>query len=135
MLINCVDNTPPVVTGNETLFAFINDTTAYLFTVIDANDTFNVTLRGSLPSLEEYTFTRVGAMYNFTWTPMSTKTVSIQFLAIDSAGAPTLLHPLVRLCACHQELNATCSDGNEDPGENRFILQSCSCGPGSRGSH
>ena len=118
--------------GNETLYAYVNDTTVYLFTVTDRDDdSFDVIVEGSLPSQEEYIFSWSGSVYNFTWTPRSRQIVSIQFLAKDSTGAATLLHPVVRLCGCHRELNATCIDGNEDRGESKFILQSCSCGSGT----
>ena len=121
--------------GNDTLFAFINQTTIYLFTVTDVNDTVNIVLQGTLPPEEEYRFSNMREPdgvynYNFTWTPTTTQSVSIQFLVTDSAGAVTLLHPLVRLCACHQELDATCTDATGDAGDGNFLIQSCSCGPG-----
>ena len=117
--------------GNDTLFAFVNQPTIYLFIVTDVNDTFSVVLQGSLPPEAEYTFSNVlDNVYNFTWTPASIRSVSIQFLANDSAGAATLLHPLVRLCACHEELGATCTDATGDAGESNFLIQSCNCGSG-----
>ena len=119
--------------GSDTLFAFVNQTTIYLFTVTDVNDTFSVVLQGNPPPQEEYIFlnlTQPDGVYNFTWTPTSTQSVSIQFLATDSTGAATLLHPLVRLCACHQELNANCTDTTGDAGEGKSLIQNCYCGPG-----
>ena len=128
-----VENNAPIVNGSDTLFAFVNQTTIYLFTVTDVNDTFNIVLQGTLPPEEEYRFsnkTHADGVYNFTWTPTSTQSVSIQFLVIDSAGEATLLHPLVRLCACHQELSAKCTDASGDARAGKFLIQSCSCGPG-----
>ena len=128
-----LENNAPIANGSDTLFAFVNQPIIYLFTVTDVNDTFNIVLQGTLPPEEEYMFsnmTQPDGVYNFTWTPTSTRSVSIQFLVIDSAGAATLLHPLVRLCACHQELDATCTDATGDAGDGNFLIQSCSCGPG-----
>jgi fibulin 1/2 len=132
-----IANVPPLMNGSDTLFAFVNQTTTYLFTVTDVNDTFTVVLQGNPPPQEEYIFlnlTQSDGVYNFTWTPTSTSHVSIQFLATDSTGAATLLHPLVRLCACHQELNATCTEATGDAGEDKFLIQGCDCGLGYGGT-
>jgi fibulin 1/2 len=131
-----LENYAPIVTGNDTLFAFVNQTTIYLFEVTDINDTFTVALQGTLPPEEEYVFlnkTQPNAVHNFTWRPTSTRSVSIQFLVTDSMGEAVLLHPLVRLCACHQELNATCVDATGDAEAGKFLIQSCNCGPGYGG--
>ena len=127
-------NVPPLINGSDTLFAFVNQSTIYLFTVTDVNDTFSVVLQGNPLPQEEYIFlnlTQPDGVYNFTWTPTSTQSVSIQFLATDSIGAATLAHPLVRLCACHQ--GAMCTDTNGDGGKDKFLVQRCSNGPGDNG--
>lgn len=103
-----------------------------MFTVRDANDTFNVTIQGTPPPVDEYVFTGSDGLYTFTWTPTSTQTVSIQFLAMDSRGVPTLLHPLVRLCSCRLDLNATCVDMDGDGGADNFLMQDCMCGSGDK---
>jgi fibulin 1/2 len=135
--VSILENIAPVVNGNNMLFAFVNQTTIYSFTVTDVNDTFTVVLQGTPPPVGEYAFSNIATprgVYEFTWTPTTTQSVSIQFLVTDSAGAATLLHPLVRLCACHQELNASCTDSTGDAGEDNFLIQSCTCGSGYGGA-
>eukprot|EP00118_Oscarella_pearsei_P011047 m.71118 g.71118 ORF g.71118 m.71118 type:complete len:1682 (+) comp35728_c0_seq1:100-5145(+) len=123
-------NSPPVITGNDTIRAYVNVTSVYEFDVSDPNDTVTVSLTGLLPPASAYNLSRNGSKYHFTWTPSGLTSVDLQFVATDSLGATSLLNPLVRLCPCRLELNATCSDVDETDENIRFVIQSCSCGPG-----
>ena len=115
--------------GNDTLRAFLNQTVTYLFTVSD--DTVTIRLVGTPPPASDFTLELSSrGSYNFTWTPSSLSPVSLQFVANDSAGASTLLHPLVRLCGCRLDLGAVCIDGTGSGGGDQFLLQTCQCGSG-----
>ena len=70
------------------------------------------------------------ATHRFSWTPTHFSPVRLLFVANDSVGEMSVLHPEVRLCGCALHLNATCADSREDGGENRFIIQNCNCGSG-----
>ena len=123
-------NNPPRLFGNSTFRLHANITASFTFTVSDPNDTYTVTLMGNLPPPEDYTFSRSDNEFNFTWTPSTLSTVRLVFIANDSSGAISVLHPEIHLCACPLDLNATCIDSGDDGGEDRFILQDCQCGSG-----
>ena len=124
-----IGNFPPVLTGNDTIFAFTNQTVTYHLTVFDPNDTVTVTLNGTLP--ENYVFTKLDdSSYELSWTPKNASSVSIVFVANDSAGASSRLHPLIRLCDCRLDLNATCTMAQGSGGHNRFLIETCHCGTG-----
>ena len=101
----------------------------YNFTSTD-NDTFVVSLKGTPPPVADYSLTQNGDVFTFTWTPSSADTVSLRFVANDSTGLSSELHPLVRLCACALTLGATCVERDADGGENRFLLEECNCSVG-----
>ena len=116
--------------GNATFRVHINTSATYLFTVSDPNDTYVVNLRGSLPPSSDYSLSRNGDAYNFTWTPTSLSPVQLLFIANDSLESTTILHPEVRICGCALNLNATCIESSKDGGDNLFIVQDCKCGSG-----
>ena len=123
---------PPLINGSDIFNGTIGQPTMFTFVASDSN-AFNVTLRGILPPETDYTLTRSGDDFTFTWTPTSPAMVSLVFIANDSTGLSSQLHPLVRLCACHLEKNATCILSEGDGGTDRFVLENCECGNGWEG--
>lgn len=130
----CLANNPPRLSGNSTFYVHINVSSTYSFYVFDPNDTYTVSLHGTLPPSSDYSFSNDDSAYRFSWTPTSFSNVRLLFVANDSIGAVSLLHPEVRLCGCALNLNATCVDSSEDGGEDRFITQDCRCGSGKNAS-
>lgn len=137
-LFNCchvsfcsLGNAPPSMEGGDVLNATLGETVVFNFTVTD-NDTFEVTLDGIPPPAADYSLSQNGNVFVFSWTPSSPSEVSLIFIANDTTGLSSELHPLVRLCACALTLGATCVESNVDGGENQFILEACECGAGIR---
>lgn len=129
-LVFLIGNSAPTIKGNDTLFAIVNKTSFYHFSVSDVNDTFNVTIyrsHGRYPPDEFILEKESNGYYNFTWTPKSTKPVTIKFLATDSHGASSVLQPLVQLCGCKLDLGAKCIESDNDIAEHNFVLLDCSC--------
>lgn len=124
-------NNPPRVVGNSTFRLHANVTSTLMFTVSDRNDTYTVSLMGKPPPPADYTFSRSGDEFNFTWTPSTFSSIRLVFVANDSSGAITVFHPEVRLCGCRLDLNATCIDSDADGGDDRFIMQDCQCASGN----
>ena len=118
--------------GSNVIFATVNEEVVYNFTVTDHNN-FTVSLEGILPPQADFTLTRDDDLFLFTWTPTTNAIVSLSFVANDSTGLSNQLHPLVRLCACSLDKGATCDPSDSDGGENRFLLEDCTCGSGWRG--
>ena len=125
-------NFPPTLNGSEVLNVTIRLPVTYTLVGGDS-DAFNVTVQGILPPEGDYTFTRNGDEFKFTWTPSSSAKVSLQFIANDTTGQSSQLHPLVRMCACHMNKNATCVLADGDGGTERFLLEDCECGSGWEG--
>ena len=127
-----LENFPPFLNGGDVLKAIIGQAVTYSFVGSDSK-AFNVTVAVILPPEADYTFTRSGDNFTFTWTPTSSANVSLLFIAINAAGRSSQLQPLVRLCACHLDKNATCVMANGDEGTERFVLEECECGMGWEG--
>lgn len=121
-------NNPPVISGDTVLYVSQSKQSIYTLSVSDPNDTFTVTLQGNPPPQSDYSFDRTDNIITFTWTPRTTDSVQLMFVANDSQGAASVLHPLVRLCAC--AMNAECVNSTGDGGMDRFLLQDCVCGTG-----
>ena len=126
-------NFPPSLNGSDVLKAIIGQAATYSFIGVDS-DAFNVTLEGSPPPEADYTFTRNGDNFTFTWTPTSSATVTLLFIANDTTGLSSQLQPLVRLCACRLDKNATCVLSEGDGGTALFVLDDCECGSGWEGN-
>lgn len=120
---------PPSMSGADVISATLGQQVVYKFTVTD-NDTFTVSLEGIPPPVEDYSLEQSGNNFTFTWVPKSHATVSLRFVAFDEVDLASQLHPLVRLCACSINKNATCVKANDDGSEKRFILEDCECGTG-----
>lgn len=121
---------PPTVHANTTVIqATLGHTVEFSFNVTD-DTAFNVTLRGQPPSMEDYNLTVAGDVVVFVWTPTNTDLVSLLFVATDVDGLSSQIHPLVRLCACRFDKNATCIEAEDDGGPARFVLENCQCGQG-----
>jgi fibulin 1/2 len=123
---------PPLINGSDVLNGTVGQTTTFTFVASDS-DSFHVTVDGILPPAADYMLTRNGDEFTFTWTPTSSAIVSLVFIANDSMGLSSQLHPLVRLCACHLEKNASCTLSESDGGTDRFVLEDCLCGSGWEG--
>ena len=120
------------MTGSDVIYATVGQEVVYTFSVSD-NGTFTVTLQGSLLPEGHYSLDRLGDDFTFAWTPISHAPVSLRFVSNDTFGLTSQLHPLVRLCACNLDKNATCVRANVDGGKDRFILEDCECGEGWEG--
>jgi fibulin 1/2 len=123
---------PPSLNGTDVLEAIIGQVTTYFFVGTDT-DAFNVTLEGIRPPEADYTLTRDGDNFTFTWIPTSSAVISLLFIANDTTGLSSRLQPLIRLCACRLDKNATCEPSEGDGGTQRFVLDDCECGSGWEG--
>ena len=121
---------PPTISGHSTVIrATLGQTVKFMFNVTD-DTSFNVTLRGQPPPIQDYNLTIAGDVVVFAWTPTNTDPVSLLFVATDVDGLSSQTHPLVRFCACRFDKNASCVEAKGDGGENRFVLENCQCGQG-----
>lgn len=70
----------------------------YSFVVTDFSN-FTVTIEGGSP--QDGLLLDVGqGRYSFSWTPASTPTQNLSFIAQDSVGAVTIHSPILQVCTC-----------------------------------
>jgi hypothetical protein len=131
--VTALQTFPPIISAHSTVIrATLGQTIKFEFNVTD-DTSFNVTLSGQPPPIQDYNLTTAGDVVVFTWTPSKTHPVSLLFIITDVHGLNSQLHPLVRLCACRFDKNASCIEAESDGGENQFVLEKCQCGQGWEG--
>lgn len=117
------ENFPPRLQGPDLHIARVGHTASYVFNASD-NGEFTVSVSG--PAAGEHTLTQEGSIFNFTWSPTSSASIELVFVAHDLQNSSALLQPRVELCAC--ENGGQCLPTSNPT--TLFELNPCNCTPG-----
>lgn len=92
-------NLPPNITSDDIVFnVTVGVENFYTFTVSDSNN-FTVTISEGVP--HGAVFLEEGdGRYSLRWTPETTPTLALSFVAEDELGAATLHSPILQVCTC-----------------------------------
>ena len=98
-MILFIGNSPPNITIDSDVFnVTVRLDNVYTFMVMDSNN-FTVTIEGGTPQGGLLTNDGEGR-YVFRWTPETTPTTALVFIAEDELGAVTLHSPILQVCTC-----------------------------------
>ncbi len=90
-----------LATGDEVFRVNVGEENVYTFTVIDYtfNEIMTVEVQGGTP-LGGSLSSDGNATYTFVWTPETSPTSALSFVATDDLGASAMLTPFLQVCAC-----------------------------------
>lgn len=117
--------------GEDVFRVNVGEENVYVFTVNDTND-FTVAVEGGTPEGGVLSDDGQGT-YTLRWTPESTPTTELVFIATDDLDAATLHSPLLQVCSCFN--GGQCTTAGVPSTNRRIQNLTCLCTEGTVHEH